>query len=267
MDKSPIGIFDSGLGGVSTLRQALHMLPKEDFLYYGDNLNAPYGSRTAEEILSLSNNAIRYFMMQGVKAVLLACNTSTAVALPALQQEFSIPIVGIQPAVAAAAETPGDGIILMTATRATATHPRYLALHTSLPDPDRVKNIPCSAEFVRRVEESRFGPDDYADILAETLAPYEGARVDAVVLGCTHYLFFQSQLAAYCAEHFKGTPCFFDGGQAAAEAMRQVLLEQELDNTQGIGSVSFHTSGEPDIYRMRFEALLNQPMQIEGIDL
>ena len=267
MDKRPIGIFDSGLGGVSTLRQALHMLPKEDFLYYGDNHNAPYGSRSAEDILALSSNAVRYFIKQGVKAVLLACNTSTAVALPILQREASIPIVGIQPAVLSAAETPGDGIILMMATRATATHPRYLSLHSSLPDPYRIKNIPCSAEFVRRVEANLFGPDDYTDILEETLSPYEGERVDGVVLGCTHYLFFQRQLAAYCECHFKGSPCFFDGGQTAVDTLRQVLRERDLENTQGIGSVSFHTSGDPETYRPRFEALLNQPMQIEGIEL
>ena len=267
MDKRPIGIFDSGLGGVSTLRQALHMLPKEDFLYYGDNHNAPYGSRSAEEILALSSSAVQYFIKQGVKAVLLACNTSTAVALPVLQRETSIPIVGIQPAILPAAEMPGDGIILMMATRATATHPRYLALHASLPDPDRVKNIPCSAEFVRRVEASLFDPDAYSDLLEETLAPYEGERVDGIVLGCTHYLFFQRQLAAYAERHFSGSPRFFDGGQTAAETLRQVLREHDLENSQGIGSVSFHTSGDPETYRPRFEALLNQPMQIEGIEL
>lgn len=267
MDKRPIGIFDSGLGGVSTLRQALHMLPKEDFLYYGDNHNAPYGSRSVDEILALSSNAVQYFIRQGVKAVLLACNTSTAVALPTLQQEYAIPIVGIQPAIVPAAATPGDGIILMMATQATATHPRYLALHASLPDPGRVKNIPCSAEFVRRVEANLFGPDDYSDLFLQTLAQFEGERVDGIVLGCTHYLFFQQQLAAYCSRHFKGSPRFFDGGQLAAQTMRQVLLEHDLENTQGIGSVSFHTSGDPDTYRPRFEALLNQPMQIEGIEL
>ncbi len=267
MDKRPIGIFDSGLGGVSTLRQALHMLPKEDFLYYGDNHNAPYGSRSAEEILAFSSNAVQYFIRQGVKAVLLACNTSTAVALPVLQQEAPLPVVGIQPAILPAAATPGDGIILMMATQATATHPRYLALHASLTDPDRVKNIPCSAEFVRRVEANLFGPDDYSDLFDQTLAPYEGERVDGIVLGCTHYLFFQRQLAAYCERHFAGSPRFFDGGQTASETLRQVLREQDLENTQGIGSVSFHTSGDPETYRPRFEALLNQPMQIEGIDL
>ncbi len=267
MDKRPIGITDSGLGGVSTLRQALHMLPKEDFLYYGDNHNAPYGSRSAEEIHALSRNVVRYFLNQDVKAILVACNTTTAVALPTLQSESPIPIVGIQPAILPASEMPGDGIILMMATQAAATHPRYLAIHASLPDPDRVKNIPCSAEFVRRVEANLFGPDDYSDILEEALAPYEGERVDGIVLGCTHYLFFQRQLAAYAERHFQGSPRFFDGGKTATEALRQVLREQDLENTQGIGSVSFHTSGDPDTYRMRFEALLNQPMQIEGIEL
>ena len=267
MDKRPIGIFDSGLGGVSTLRQALHMLPKEDFLYYGDNQNAPYGSRSVEDIFALSSNAVRYFIDRDVKAVLLACNTSTAVALSTLQQESPIPIVGIEPAILPAAQTPGNGIILMMATRATATHPRYLALHASLSNADRVKNIPCSAEFVRRVEANHFTWEDYQDILSETLAPYEGEQVDGIVLGCTHYLFFQNHIASYAAKHFVGTPRFFDGGQTATETLRQVLREKDLDNTQGIGSVSFYTSGDPDTYRPRFEALLNQPMQIEGIDL
>ena len=157
MDRRPIGMFDSGLGGVSTLRQALHMLPRENFLYYGDNANAPYGSRSEEEIRTLSGNAVRFFEQKNVKAVLIACNTSTAVALDALRQSSPLPIVGISPPVSAAAQSPGSGAIIAMATQATTKLMHERTLLENSPGICRVHFIPCDAEFVRRVEKRSLG--------------------------------------------------------------------------------------------------------------
>jgi len=267
MDKRPIGVFDSGLGGVSTLRQALHMLPRENFLYYGDNANAPYGSRSAAEITALSGGALRFFKEKGVKAVLLACNTSTAVALETLRRESPLPIAGIEPPIRAAAASPGTGRILAMATEATTRMTRERALRENPPGIGRVAFIPCDAEFVRRVEGGMSGPEDYGDLFSAALSPYKGMRVDGIVLGCTHYLFFQRQLCRYAGANFTGTPRFYDGGQASVREMRRLLAERGLENTEGNGEIAYYTSGSMDLYRPRFEALLRQPMQIAGIEL
>ncbi len=267
MDRRPIGIFDSGLGGVSTLRQALRLLPDEAFVYYGDNGNAPYGSRNEDDIRVLSQNAIRFLISKNVKAILLACNTSTAAALEILQQISTVPIIGIEPAILEASRSAGSGRILMMSTEATARMPRYHKLREQLPDPSRVIDIPCSAQFVWRVEHGVSTMDGYDDLFEAALSPYHDERVDAVVLGCTHYLFFQNQLASYVQKHFRWEPRFFDGGRAASLALLHALKESDALNPGGQGSVTFFTSGDFGTYHERFKTLLNQPMQIQGMDL
>lgn len=264
MDTRPIGIFDSGLGGVSTLRQAIHLLPNEDFVYYGDNGNAPYGSRSDEEIRVLSQNAVRFLIAKGTKAILLACNTSTAAAYEQLKQISPVPIIGIEPAILQAATLDGSGRILMMSTEATARMPRYHMLREKLPNPARVADIPCSAQFVRRVEH---GVSDFDDLFDAALTSFHGETVDAIVLGCTHYLFFQNQLAQYARTHFNGEPRFFDGGRASALALQQTLEQKGILNSDGPDGVTFYTSGDYDTYHSRFLSLLHQPMYIEGMEL
>ncbi len=267
MDTRPIGIFDSGLGGVSTLRQAIHLLPNENFVYYGDNGNAPYGSRSDEEIRVLSRNAVQFLIDKGTKAILLACNTSTAAAYEQLKQISPIPIIGIEPAILQAAALGGSGRILMMSTEATARMPRYHMLREKLPDPARVTDVPCSSQFVWRVEHGVSDPGGYDDLFDAALAPFHGETVDAIVLGCTHYLFFQSQLAQYARSHFNGEQRFFDGGRASASALLQTLEQNDILNSDGPGGITFYTSGDYDTYHARFMSLLHQPMHIEGMEL
>jgi glutamate racemase len=267
MDTRPIGIFDSGLGGVSTLRQALHLLPDEAFVYYGDNGNAPYGSRSEDDIRILSQNAVRFLISKNAKAILLACNTSTAAAFEMLQRISPVPVIGIEPAILEASQLAGSGRILMMSTQATARLPRYHRLRERLPDPSRVIDIPCSAQFVWRVEHGVSSMDGYDDLFEAALAPCHGEQVDAIVLGCTHYLFFQLQLVRYAQKHFHGVPRFFDGGRAAAQALLRTLKDSGALNPDGQGDVTFFTSGDYDTYHARFETLLRQPMHIDGIEL
>ena len=267
MDTRPIGIFDSGLGGVSTLRQALHLLPGEAFVYYGDNGNAPYGSRSGDDIRALSQNAVRFLISKKVKAILLACNTSTAAALELLQQLSPVPVIGIEPAIIEASQLAGAGRILMMSTQATARLPRYHRLRERLPDPSRVIDIPCSAQFVWRVEHGVSSLDGYDDLFETALAPCHGEQVDAIVLGCTHYMFFQLQLARYAKVHFNGEPRFFDGGRAAAQTLLRTLKDNDALNPGGQGVVTFFTSGDYNTYHDRFETLLRQSMHIDGIEL
>lgn len=116
MDARPIGIFDSGMGGVSLLRDARMLLPTENFIYYGDNLNAPYGDRTEEEILALTENSADFLLQLGVKALVIACNTATSASINVLRKKLDVPVISVEPAIKPACEIPGDGKIFMLAT-------------------------------------------------------------------------------------------------------------------------------------------------------
>lgn len=262
MDKRPIGVFDSGLGGVSTLIQARSALPAEDYIYYGDNANAPYGSRGEEAIRELTLAGCEFLADRGAKAILIACNTATAAAYELLRESLSLPVVGIEPAILPAAALPGDGLILMMATEATVRLPRYRELRKRLPHQDRVRDVACPAELVRRVERGLFSPGSYDDLLEDVLYPYKGQEVAAVVLGCTHYPFIQPEIAQYAARHFPRTPRFFDGGKSSIAALQSVLMESGLHNGAGSARVDFYTSGDASLVRSLFEGLLSRTLDL-----
>lgn len=256
MDQRPIGVFDSGLGGVSTLIQARAILPEETFLYYGDNGNAPYGGRSEQDIQRLTLSACRFLVERNVKALFIACNTATAAAIDTLKREMPVPVIGIEPAILQAADESEEGVVLMMATEATVRMPYYRKLREQLRCPSRVLDAPCPAQIVRRIECGRFEPNSYQSLLASALAQFEGKLVDGIVLGCTHYLFIQPEIERYAAAHFQGTPRFYDGGMAAAIALRAALRGRDMLNTKGHAEVTFCTSGDSKLLRPLFERLL-----------
>ena len=256
MHSGPIGVFDSGLGGTSTLRQLIRLLPHETYYYFGDCANAPYGVRTEEDITRLTLAAGRGIEQAGAKLLVIACNTATAAALPTLERELSIPVLGIRPAIVSAAASPGSGKILMIATEATTKLPAYRALHASLPNPERVIDVPGPADIVRSVEAGIRDQAHYVRILEGAFGPYNGMEIDGIVLGCTHYPFMEEAVKAYAKAHFTGEARIFEGG---AETCRQViakLKERDLFCGDGTGEVEFHCSGDWETQKQRFLLLL-----------
>ena len=156
MFERPVGVFDSGLGGASVLREALCLLPNENYIYYGDSGNAPYGDKSDDDITALTMACIDKLMAMDVKAILIACNTATAASVSKVRQlmnQYSMPIISIEPAIKPACALPGTGKVFMMATLATTRLNRYLALQARMPDPSRVINIPCPG-IVERVDRS-----------------------------------------------------------------------------------------------------------------
>ena len=194
MDTRPIGFFDSGLGGVSVLRSARRLLPRENYVYFGDNRNAPYGDRTEEDITRLTMACAHRLVREGAKAIVVACNTATATCISAIREELDVPVVSVEPAIKPACAAPGGGKVLMLATLATTRLERYLRLQARMPDPARVLNVPCPG-LVDRIEQGVFGDDAFDDLLDRYLSPYWGMEVDGVVLGCTHYPFIRGAIA------------------------------------------------------------------------
>jgi len=248
--------MDSGFGGVSTLKQAVKLLPTENFVYFGDNANAPYGNRSVREIQNLTLAAASHLESANVKAILIACNTATAAALHLVQERLSIPVVGIRPAIIQAFKSHKTGIVLMLATEATTKLPSYQALHESLSQPNVVKDIGCPADIVRNVESGIRDDAIYIEILDRVLKPYHNAVVDGIVLGCTHYPFIETAVKKYAKEHFRGCCTIFEGGKAAITELSEILKERNLENNSGMSQIKFITSGDLERETIIYNRLL-----------
>jgi len=256
MDTRPIGVFDSGLGGASVLREALKLLPNENYIYYGDNANAPYGDRTEDEITALTFRCAHELVGLGVKAILLACNTATATCIDKIRFEFDIPVVSIEPAIRPACALKGDGKILMMATSATTRLERYLALRARMPDPSRIINVPCPG-IVERIEAGILAPDAFDDLFDGYLAPYGGLEVDGIVLGCTHFIFIKDAFKRNAARHLRGDCALIDGNMGTVRQLGRVLAARGIKNASGSANVDFHTSGDEARFKPIFDMLLN----------
>lgn len=235
---SPIGVFDSGVGGISVLGVLRRMLPHEDFIYYGDNAHTPYGTKPQQEVLHYVQGVVAHLMAQDVKAVVIACNTATSVAAATLREQLTLPIIGMEPALKPAHELRKNGGILVLATPVTLTLPKFQRLMSLYGD----GAVPVScAGLMELVEREDF--DAVRLFLSEKLAAFDLNAIDAVVLGCTHYVFARPVLRTLLPEHI----AILDGNEGTARQLRRVLAERELlQPGSHEGQLLLQTSGDPD---------------------
>lgn len=238
MNDRPIGVFDSGMGGISVLRELRAHLPHEYFIYYGDNANAPYGIRTEDEIRELSWDVVRKLLKYDIKALVIGCNTATAAAVKSMRAELDIPILGIEPAVKPAAlHAPGKKVLVL-ATEATLRLEKFRLLKEAY-CPDAIC-IP-SPQLVVFVERGIFSGPELDEYLSKLLAPHMHEDIGAVVLGCTHFIFLRDAIA----KHLPGIPAF-DGNGGIAKHLEHVLQERDLMRPAGEGKLELYTSGDPE---------------------
>lgn len=234
----PIGIFDSGVGGISVASQMRTLLPGEDMVYYGDTAYAPYGTRSAEEVLTRSRIIAHYFMDVGAKALVIACNTATSVAAATLRAELSIPVIGMEPALKPASEKRHGGSVLVMATPMTLMLPKFQALMERYGEGAVPLPCPGLMEFAERGE---FDGDALHAHLVRLLDPWWNRPVDAVVLGCTHYIY----LRAAIARCFPPETMLVDGNLGTARQVRRVLQEHNmLYSGDRKGGIELVTSGD-----------------------
>ena len=242
MDRnSPVGFFDSGMGGISVLRGTLQLLPGEDYLYFGDSFHAPYGVRPLEEVRELSRAAVKHLLERGAKAVVIACNTATSAAAAVLREAYpQIPIIGTEPALKPAVERHPGGRILVMATAMTLQEQKFLDLWDHFKDRAEIVPVPCSG-LMEFVERGILDGDEVERFLLEKLEPFTKVPVDAVVLGCTHYPFLRGAIRKIVGRR----PEILDGAEGVARQLRRRLEELELLNprTEG-GQVTFENSLE-----------------------
>ena len=213
-----IAVFDSGVGGISVLRQLLKELPQEKFLYFGDSINAPYGVRPREEVAQLTDAALQKLLPRGLKAFVIACNTATAAAVDMLREKYpDLIIIGIEPAVKLAADRHPGGHIGVMATPGTLKSPRVLALIDRFRDQVQVEMLPAPglAALVEAAKQN--GPEGEA-LLRPWLEPLVGT-LDALVLGCPHEPFAAPMLQKILGP----TTALLDGGPGVARQTRRRL--------------------------------------------
>jgi glutamate racemase len=229
MNRLPIGIFDSGIGGLTVARAIFEQLPGESTVYFGDTARVPYGPKSPETVRRYSLEILRWLMEQRVKAVVIACNTSTAHALETLQAESPVPVIGvIEPGAAAAAAVGGERPIGVIGTAGTIASNAYAkAIHRARPEA-KVEQRACPL-FVPLVEEGWF-EHPAADLIArEYLTPLTAAGVGALVLGCTHYPLLKPLLQRIMGPGVR----LIDSGEETARVVASALRERGLEAPDG----------------------------------
>ena len=235
----PIGFMDSGVGGISVLREAVKLLPNEKFIYYGDSQNAPYGIKTDVQIRKLTFNAVEVLRQKPVKAIVIACNTATSVAINDLRTRYQdMPIIGIEPAVKPAIKISHNQKILIMATPMTLKREKFFNLVERYADAEQVLPLACPG-LVELIEQGQINGAKVQKFLSDLLKPYLQERISVVVLGCTHYPFIKKALQ----EILPKTTAVIDGSLGTVNQLRNQLQEKNLlNNSESQGTVEIINS-------------------------
>lgn len=247
-----IAVFDSGVGGISVLRHLRKWMPNERYLYFGDSANAPYGSRPTEEIRRLAETVAEYLLTRGIKALVVACNTATSAAIGALREKYpELIVIGIEPALKPAVDAFPGGTIGVLATPVTLREEKFRRLVESYSGHCRVIDLP--APGLSQLVEHGLGDSEEAEaLLRPILAPWAG-KMDALVLGCTHYPFAVATIRRIMGEDI----LLLDGGDGTARETRRRLAQAGL-LYDGPGQLHWENSaGDPEILKL-CEILLEQ---------
>ena len=263
MDPRPVGVFDSGTGGLTVLHECLVTMPHEDFLYLGDLARLPYGPRPLGEIRRYAGEIAGYLESQGVKLIVAACNAATSAALPELQERLQVPIVGvITPEAHAAVLTTRNRRIGLLATQATVTAGRYASLVHTLDAGVRFFPVACPRLVPLIESDEPFGEPTVAAV-REYAEPLKDEGVDTVILGCTHYPLIRPIFQRVFG---RGVNLVFSAEETARE-VAETLERKTIANEQGReGVYRFLTTGDPERFRTLGERFLQLPLgQVEQV--
>lgn len=220
----PIAVLDSGVGGISVLRELVRIMPQENYIYFGDSQNAPYGSKSKSEVLELTKKNLAALKERGIKAFVIACNTATSAAVRVLRDENpELIIVGIEPAIKPASEICERPRVIVMATALTLREEKFKSLVNRFSGKGEFIPLPCHG-LVELIEKGDLESDDIDEYLAKLFAPYKDEKIDGIVLGCTHYPHVRSMIA----KHFPADVKIIDGGEGTARHTKRKLLEAGL---------------------------------------
>jgi glutamate racemase len=252
-DPRPIGILDSGFGGLSVLREVQRCLPGEDVIFVADQAHVPYGPRPIEQVRSFTTGVTRFLLGCDVKLVIVACNTASAAALYTLREQFpATPFVGMEPAVKPAARDTQSGVIGVIATQTTFQGELFASVVGRFAQDVRVVTQACP-EFVRLVERGETDTPAAYDAVRDRLSPLLDAGIDQLVLGCTHFPFLADTMRGVTGPGVT----LVDPSPAVARQVARVLDAREASNGTGApGAVTYFTSGDTHAFRRVLGSLL-----------
>jgi glutamate racemase len=260
----PIGIFDSGIGGVSVLRAIRELLPNENLVYFGDNANLPYGEKTMEEIRKFSEGVTNFLLKQNCKLIVIACNTASAAALKYLREIHpEISFVGMEPAVKPAAEQTQSGVVGVIATTATFQGELFASVVERFAQNVKVLNQPCPG-LVQQIEAGKLETADTEKMLRGWLEPMIEKKIDTLVLACTHYPFVTPLLKKILGENVR----VIDPAPAVAKQVKRILEEKNLLNErkEETGKIVYYTSGEKEVFEKTLFVLTGEKGNVEGVN-
>lgn len=225
---APIGVFDSGVGGLTVAREIIRQLPNENIVYFGDTARVPYGSKSKKTIIRFSEQIIRFLKTKNVKAIVIACNTASALALDAVRDEFDVPIIGVVvPGARAAVETTVNGKVGVVGTEATVQSGMYTKVIQSMNPDIQVLEKACPL-FVPLVEEGFKEHHITEEVIDYYLDSMKKTDIDAMILGCTHYPLLRSKIRAYMGESIQ----IVNPAYETAMDLRKLLKELDLENDE-----------------------------------
>lgn len=260
---SPIGIFDSGVGGISVLRTIREQMPEEDIIYFGDQGHIPYGSRPMEQIRGFSEAITKFLLEQNAKIIVVACNTASAAALKYLREKFpDLQFVGMEPAVKPAAEHTQTGKVGVLATPATFQGALYASVVERFASGVELLPETCPG-LVQQIEQGNFDGEETNKILEDVLLPMLEKNIDTVVLGCTHYPFVIPLIQQIVGEKVR----VIDPAPAVARQVGRLLEAGGVRNqSRSRGAIQFYTSGDPATLKSMLPILLGESGKVERVE-
>ncbi len=257
-----IGIFDSGVGGLSVLQHIQQLLPNETIIYIADNGYAPYGCKTNEHVKQRSQIIIDYFISQGVKAIVIACNTATAAIIEYFRQQYELPFIGVEPGIKPAIRQTRNGHIGIMATSTTLASTRYHELCKRFSQQVQIHSQACP-RLADQIEAGALDTPEIHHLLRIYLDALHNKHIDTIVLGCTHYSFIKHLIQKMTDNSIK----LIDTSHAIAEQLKRVLEQEELRSHSSVGSVQYLSSGSTEQTKATIYNLLSIDVAVMPFDL
>lgn len=237
--ENSIGFFDSGIGGLSVLKETIKVLPNENYIYFGDSINAPYGIKNVEEVKRLTFNAVKFLLDKNVKAIVIACNTATSAAIGELRRQYGhIPIIGIEPALKPAVELNREGSIVIMATPVTLAESKFAKLQAKYKEIADIIPLPCEG-LAEIIDEGKITGREVQDYLENKLSEIKEMKISSIVLGCTHYPLIKDEISRIIGKEIP----IIDGSLGTSKQLKRILSSKNiLNTTNSKGNIEIYNS-------------------------
>lgn len=252
-----IGIFDSGVGGLSVFKEIRKLLPEQSYVYYSDNAHCPYGEKSREYIIDRARTITEFLLSKGCEIIVVACNTATAAAIATLREEYPVRFIGMEPAIKPAAKSTQTGVVGVLATAGTLKATKYIDTRAKWAQGVTIVEH-IGQGFVELVEKGIFNGPDAESTVCASLKPLLDAGADTIVLGCTHYPFLSETISKVASELYPERQItVIDPAPAVARHLVEVMQEEGIKEAAEQGfSIELHASGNPEALKNTYSNAL-----------